>query len=201
MTEYAEIAARFARDTAKHQMTVLHEDGLYRHIRFMNPQYGDVYHFALITWPNHLVIRGDGPNFMFAAYPTADPFRLFRESSHDGINPGYWQQKVIAGQVKDWSEDKFRTWLTQTAATDDARYPGLLDAVGEQILQSDDYNTEYESTARHAVASFSHGDYRLPFPHKWEQSFDDYSWKFLWACHAIVWGIAQYDAARKAVAA
>lgn len=29
-----DIAARFARDTAQHEMTVLHDDGLYRHLRF-----------------------------------------------------------------------------------------------------------------------------------------------------------------------
>jgi hypothetical protein len=30
----------------------------------------------------------------------------------------------------------------------------------------------------------------------WEWSFSDYEWQFLWACHAINWGIRQYDAAK-----
>jgi hypothetical protein len=29
-----DIATRFAKDTATHRMTVLHDDGLYRHLRF-----------------------------------------------------------------------------------------------------------------------------------------------------------------------
>lgn len=37
MSEHSEKAAQFARDTATHQMTPLHEDGLYRHLRFANP--------------------------------------------------------------------------------------------------------------------------------------------------------------------
>ena len=34
-TSAEEAAEAFARDTADHQMTVLHDDGLYRHLRFI----------------------------------------------------------------------------------------------------------------------------------------------------------------------
>ena len=34
----------------------------------------------------------------------------------------------------------------------------------------------------------------------WEWDLRDYEWSFLWCCHAILLGIAQYDAARAAVA-
>lgn len=34
MTDYPEIASRFARETSAHRMTVLHDAGLYRHLRF-----------------------------------------------------------------------------------------------------------------------------------------------------------------------
>lgn len=200
MSDYPEIAARFARETADHKMTVLHEDGLYRHVRFENPQYGGIYRFDLITWPHGLLIRGDGPNFMFSLYPTVDLFDMFRGTARLGeINASYWAEKVLAGKVQDWSEDRFRTWLVLEAAKDEARWPGLVDAIGAQILNSDEHSLEYRGTAEYAVASFHHGDYRLRLPDRWEESFDDYSWEFLWACHAIRWGIAQYDAA-KAVA-
>lgn len=200
MSDYPEIAARFARETAGHEMTVLHDDGLYRHLRFANPQYGGIYYFDLITWPNNLMIRGDGVNFAFSVYPTTDMFDLFKRSANDGINPGYWQEKVVAGQVMSWSEEKFRAWLIQEAAKDEARCPGLPEAVGDQILHSDEHSTEYEATARYAIECFSHGDYRIRFPEKWQVSFDDFDWSFLWACHAALDGIARYDAARKAVA-
>jgi hypothetical protein len=195
-----QIAARFARDTADHQLTVLHDDELYRHLRYANPQYGGLYRYDLITWPNGLTIRGDGPNFVFALYPTADLFGMFRGTSHYGINPGYWQEKVVAGQIKVWSEGRFRDWLTSWAASGETRHPGLFEAVREQILDNEEYSLEFEEFARHAAENFNHAGHTLRYPLAWEQSFDDWSWEFLWACHAIVWGIAAYDQHRAAQA-
>ena len=47
MSELTKIAERFKRETAGHQMTVLHDDGLYRHLRFMNPEFGSISRFDL----------------------------------------------------------------------------------------------------------------------------------------------------------
>ncbi|MFD9603257.1 hypothetical protein [Streptomyces sp. NPDC059970] len=195
-----ESAARFAAETPNHAMTILHKDGLYRHLVFTDPA-GSFYRFDLVTWPNNLMLRGDGFSFAFSVYPTADLFDLFKRSNHDGINPGYWKEKVTAGRgdVKAWSEDLFRAWVSEEAVANETRFPGAVEAVSKQILHSDDHSLEYRGTAEYAVASFDHGDFRLRIPDEWEQSFDDFSWEFLFACHAIVWGIAQYDAARKAV--
>lgn len=197
-----DIAARFKRETADHAMTVLHEDGLYRHLVFANPE-GGFYRFDLITWPHNLMLRGDGFSFAFSVYPTTDMFELFKGSSHGSINPGYWQEKVTAGRgdVKSWSEDLFRIWLMEEAAAHEDRFPGAVAAVDAQILHSDDHSLEYQGTAEFAVASFTFEGFRLRIPAEWEVSFQDFSWEFLFACHAIIWGIRQYDAARKAVAA
>lgn len=191
----ADSAERFARETAGHTMTILHDNGLYRHLKFADPGRG-LHYFDLITWPHGLLVRGDGPNFAFSAYPTTDLFDLFKGSASEGINPGYWQEKVVAGQVKSWSEEQFRAWLTTKATEAEVRFPGLTEAVDEQILNSDEHSIEYEATARWALAEFTHGDYCLRFPVEWEQSFDDFSWEYLWGCHAIVEGIRQYDAAK-----
>jgi hypothetical protein len=200
MTAYPEIAARFARETSAHAMTVLHHDGLYRHLKFADPD-GGFYRFDILTWPHNLFLRGDGFSFGFAVYPTKDMFDLFRGSRSDGINLGYWQEKVTAGKVKDWSEDLFRAWVLDEATKVEAQYPGAVEAVGTQILHSEEHSTEYQGTAEYAVAAFDHGDFRLRIPHEWEKSFEDYSWEFLFACHAVLFGIDQWDAARKAVAA
>jgi hypothetical protein len=200
MSNYPEAARRFARETRGHEMTVLHDDGLYRHLVFANPA-GGFYRFDLITWPHNLFVRGDGFSFGFSIYPTKDIFDVFRGSSSGGINPGYWQEKVTAGKVQDWSEDLFRTWVIGEAAKGGSRHPGLVEAVGKQILHSDEHSLEYRGTAEYAVASFRHGDYRLHFPNDWEKDFEDFSWEYLFACHAILFGIRQYDAARQAVSA
>jgi hypothetical protein len=197
MTEYPESAARFKRETPGHEMVILHDEGLYRHLACTDPN-GSFYRFDLITWPHNLMLRGDGFSFAFSIYPTVDMFDMFRRTSIGGIQPGYWQEKVTAGRgdIKSWSEEMFRTWLVGEAAANEARYPGLVEAVGKQILHSDEHSIEYRGTAEYAVASFGHRGFRLRLPDEWELSFDDYSWEFLFACHAIVWGIGQFNAAK-----
>lgn len=196
MSDYPEIAARFARETRNHQLTVLHDDGLYRHLKCADPS-GGFYRFDLITWPHNLFLRGDGFSFGFAIFPTADMFDVFRGSRGGGINPGYWQEKVTAGKVRDWSEDLFRAWVLDEAAKNENRHPGLVEAVTAQILHSDEHSTEYQGTAEYAIASFRHGGYRLHIPNDWEKDFEDYSWEFLFACHAVLFGIDMWDAGRK----
>lgn len=198
--DYSEIAARFARETRNHQMEIRHNDGLYRHLVFADPA-GGFYRFDLLTWPHNLFLRGDGFSFGFAIYPTEDMFDVFRGSRSGGINPGYWQEKVTAGQVKDWSEDRFRAWVLNEAAKAEAEHPGAVEAVGKQILNSDEHSLEFQGTAEYALANFRHGDFRLRFPNDWERDFQDWSWEFLFACHAVLFGIDMWDAARKAVAA
>ena len=93
MTVYT---ARFAR----HSMTVLHEDGLYRHLRFEGDAVSPLgrYPFELITWPYNLVVKA-GWTFHFDIDATPDMLDLFRRTAFSGqINPGYWQEKVRAGR-------------------------------------------------------------------------------------------------------
>ena len=56
---------RFLPDVAEHKLTVLHDEGLYRHLRFQKPGTG-FYWFDLITWPGNLAFKGDMGGFMFA---------------------------------------------------------------------------------------------------------------------------------------
>lgn len=118
MSEYPEIAARFARDTAKHEMTVKHEDGLYRHLKFMNPEHGSFGAFELITWPYNLVVK-TGWTFHFDIDATEDMFDLFRRTALTGrINPGYWSEKVRAGrdEVEGFNPELLKAEIASTLA-------------------------------------------------------------------------------------
>ena len=151
----AEAAERFPRDTADHQLTVLHDDGLYRHLRFQAPG-TSLYWFDLVTWPGHLSFTGEVDGYTFAAGATSD---------HEN------------------------------------EFPGLADAVQGELLGDDsDVDLSIENTASEALEAFrfrSDGTGKeFRFAHTWDWDLGDYDWTFLWACHAIVWGISQYDAAR-----
>lgn len=194
------IAERFKRETAKHEMTVLHDDGLYRHLRFRAPEFG-CYWFDLITAPGVLIFRGDGESFVFSRL--TDMFEFFR-GPVGRINPHYWSEKLTSDRdsVMKYSQDLFNQQVADDLKAAEKDYPGVAKAWDEKVNGFlAEYNTEYEHDARAALNDFEYrpkGDDGEPFRFQdtWEWDLKDYHWWFLWSLHAIVWGIAQYDAAR-----
>lgn len=271
---YEDAAKRFQTDTATHEMTVLHDDGLYRHLRFRNPEHG-FYWFDLITWPGSLAIRGDVDGYMFTRI--SDMFEFFRGKE---INPHYWSEKADGGRnsCKSYSEALFTQQVADALHEAEETDPGVTAAwnakvEGEYVA---DYYTTTEEDARAALDDFEylpdgttrtaassaghtitlpghglddgqrivftdpvitgqlvagrryyvvsatydtfmvanrwggpaltvgttsrlswHGEpFRFEDTSEWD--LQDYDAHFLWACHAIVWGIAQYDSERAA---
>lgn len=224
----AKIADRFARDTATHQLTILHDDGLYRHLRFRATD-SSFYWFDLITWPGKLAFVGDGDGYVFSR--VQDMFQFFR--GHE-INPGYWAEKVVAGRnsIRRYSEDRLRQLLDDALAYYERAYPDLaskyeiaraeydalpvddrypygrahephrpetVDEVRKTVSDHDDEGLlGYEDGARELLSELEQA---RVVSDTWEWDLHDYDWWYLWACHAVVWGIAQYDAARAQPAA
>jgi hypothetical protein len=181
-------------------MTVLHDDGLYRHIRFIRTTPkgpSSIYWFELITVPNALIFRGDGVSYVFSRLE--DMFEFFRGPVGQ-INPDYWAEKVTDGQdrLKRYDADVFKARVLE-AFIEDIRYGGVPRGTGralrEQVLNTEYYAAEYEVSARQALDEFEHDGYR--FADTWEWDFKDWHWWYLWACHAIVWGIAYYDTGKR----
>jgi hypothetical protein len=238
MSERTEIAARFAGDTASHEMTVLHDDGLYRHLRFRRTDRNE-YWFDLITWPGCLTIRGDyGDAFTFSRELDMVPF--FRDRRGE-INPHYWAQKLDGHRqsATTYSEAVFRQIVCELfvdAVRGGYAPRGLGKAVRSEILDQDlfdeqearkllesfEYGAAYKATCSCGKSSVENSETlaglwrsshidpghrahvsrveRLPgftFEDTWEFTFQDYERDFLWACHAIVWGIARYDKVRR----
>lgn len=198
----SDIAARFAADTATHRMTVLHEDGLYRHLRFAAPEPSRVGPFELITWPHNLVVKA-GWTFHFDIDATPDMFDLFRNTSFTGeINPGYWSEKVRAGRDEiegfdpNLFEQQVKDYVVDAIRNGDAPR-GIGAEVTSRIFECGDIC--HEAGARAELADFRFQDWS--FGETWEWNFSDYTPGFLHSCHAIRHGIALYDAARKQVAA
>lgn len=228
MTSIADVRARFVSDTREHSMTVLREDGLYRHVRFSMPD-ASFYRFDLVTWPGYLAIVGDCEDFVFCR--NADMFEFFSGDGYGidgkyGINPNYWSQKLVAPKssaAETYSVDAYRAaalqWFEdQCDALDvlDSEDPidavfGLRLAVQEQLLDEPwwgEHSIEHEEGARQRLREFEWTPPGDAFPRarplriedSWEWSLTDYDFHFLWVCWAIVWGIEQYRAVRPAVA-
>lgn len=242
-----DVAEAFKADIANHKMTILRDDGLYRHLRFIRwvttkdgkQSSTSAYWFDLVTWPGALAINGDMGSYMFSR--TEDMFGFFRPQLGDNPNPGYWAEKIRAGgDVRQYSEDRFKRLVVSDAEEGEAEFPGLMEAVQAEILSNGDIH--FEQGARQLVEQFKFGDtfkgacrscgaaveglteaaahswasghraqtghlvYPGPiegfrFYDTWEWDLADWSYRYLWCCHAIQWGIARYDEARKAVAA
>ena len=206
-----EMAERFARDTAGHELILLRDDGPYRHLRFgqalshrikdRRPNLGSFYWFDLVTWPGSLAINGDCGSFTFSR--VQDMFEFFRDGARWGINPGYWAEKVRAADpsgVKRYSPELFRKLVAEYIGECGGDWPGLAEAVEDKIFgEFAEWNTEYVEGAHEALNDFRHGADPLAgepgfsFADSWEWDLTDWNWQYLWCCHAIQWGISQYD--------
>lgn len=193
---------RFIRDVSSHQLEVIREDGLYRHLRFSRPT-TRAYSFDIVTWPGYLTVTGDMGTWTFSRI--TDMFDFFggaRESFY--INPGYWSEKFEAGTgrsrhdspcyefdgkafdkgLQEWLE----SYLEDCEDEDDATT--AKEAVRE--LTGNDFSRE--SYAYHAL-----NDAYLPND---VSSYDisegmglsmAHSFHYLWICYAIAWGIERYN--------
>ncbi|CAN7644140.1 hypothetical protein [Paraburkholderia terricola] len=118
MKEYSCAKEQFLRDVGAHELTVLRDDGVDRHLRFRKPGTW-CYGFDLITWSGHLLITGDCGSFLFRRLE--DMFEFFRTDRKPKdelhINPQYWSEKLIAtdcngrrgGAATEFSKEKFET--------------------------------------------------------------------------------------------
>lgn len=194
----AESRERFVQETAEHELTVLHDDGLYRHLRFQKPG-TSMYHFDLITWPGHLTITGDCGSFQFSR--TADMFEFF-SLTHGGINPGYWSQKLRAPEpaaARTYSYEKFcarvMEWFEEVSSEmTPERAAELRGDIEERLIAEHLAEVHSEFGAQYALAEFEHDGLRIG--DTWEWDLFDYEWSFLWCCWAIASGIEQYRSAK-----
>lgn len=215
---------RFLRDVAKHEMTVIRDDGVHRHIRFKQPDSSNMF-FDLVTWPGFLCYSGDMGTYVFQR--TQDMFGFFRKNGRlDGINRRYWAEKIEAADntgVTRHSHDEFmrqiNDWVDwhaegnkpgddepeQLALWAEA-YAELRAEVESEVLSADsnevrcfDAANDFEH-AGDAWQAFHGPDAKFEFTDFWEVDTKEYTPRFLWCCYALAWGIEQYDAAKRLAA-
>ena len=193
----ADVAERFKKTVIEHEMIVVRNDGLHRHLTFKRPHTYN-HHFHITTWPGYLAISGDVGCYVFARLP--DMFRFFRG---DGINPGYWGEKLQSiernGGYREFSEDRFheaiKSDFEQWSFDDDDQKAKAWAALQESDLAEDSSPETIEQAVRIAM------DYKCPvtgsgFAEFWDHDLRDYTFRFLWCCHAIRWAVGEVDRRR-----
>lgn len=196
-----ETGENFARSVTEHRLTIIRDDGLYRHLRFKRPNTIS-YYFDIITWPGFLAYVGDMGDYLFCRIE--DMFTFFRG---ERPNPSYWAEKVRAedrnSKVFGFSRDRFEAALKEefesfwkSHGVDDQAKTEAWEDIEAQVLEGDE-------TVADAVARAHEFEYegQQVFVDFWENRLEDYTWRFMWCCHALPWAIARYEEAKTASAA
>lgn len=186
-------AKSFQTEVKDHEITVKHDDGIYRHLRLGRPD--SVYNsFHIVTWPGCLSYSGDMGDFTFMRLH--DMFEFFRAKEP---NLGYWAEKLEAtdrrGGHEEFSQEKLKEHIKHDFDEywefDNSEHRhGDWEDIESEFLEREFYS---EDDARFAIY-----DYKSPFSNNefvdsWEWNLRDYTWRFQFACHAIPWAIGKYD--------
>lgn len=192
---YEQQRKQFEGETSEHVITIIKDDGLYRHIRLGRPGNGSIWSWQLITWPGYLTIVGDiGDGWTFSRLE--DMFEFFESSSGD-INPSYWWEKMphqLRTAAKHHSSD-----LLRLRAIEAIRDWELLPADNTKAVMQ--FQREWamcygdENEERIAVNDFVYKDtdgFEGRFYDTWEWDTQEWDHHFLLALFAIVFGIKKY---------
>lgn len=185
-------------------MTIVCDDGIFRHLTFRQPEHSWLRWFEIVTWRGALCIRGDVGTYVFSRTP--DMFEFFRHPTTDGslyINAGYWSEKLISSDcngrrgdgVMRYDPDLFRDEVRHRyvehvrhhmrGMPDERR--SLREALDDEVLA----HAEEEAEARRAADAFEHEGFALR--DFWEVNCSEYTVHFIWSLYAIAWAIQQYD--------
>lgn len=198
---------QFHKDIATHELTVVLDDGVHRHLRFRRPG-TYCYGFDVVTWPGYLAISGDMGAAVFSRLN--DMFEFFRQQPAGDdpqtlyINPGYWAEKCVAndGPREEFDAASLREFVTRAfnefVDQEGAPEAAAADELWEQ-LDSEVLSAESTHDAIVALSEFeSDNDLKLGFPDAWElaSSFEVYTFHFIWRLYAIAHAVRAYDAAK-----
>lgn len=192
---YAQAYDWFQQESSKHELSVIHEDGLYRHLRMQTPGTG-VWSWDIITWPGYLATVGDVANgYLFSR--DADMIEFFtrpvyaRNYYSDGspqIDFRYWREKICGPARKsiyEWDRDKFLAHAREHISNpiyerSSEEQEDLLFSAGLVESQEEAYQWIFD----HVV------DYD-------EWDMNEFDLHFLFTCYAIDATVERYNALSK----
>lgn len=203
---------QFLKDVAKHELRILQDSGLYRHLRFRQPGTG-CYGFDIVTWPGWLAYSGDMGSFMFTRLD--DMLQFFRKEPRNGdlfggIDLRYWAEKCTAADkcdgITEFDPPAFKREITRQRRELLVKHGRKLSADERADLWEDlgdvkDAAAEDQHEAISAVRNFVFIPCRPNAQHIGLDTSDfpsckRYTQRFLWCCCALAWAVAKYDGAK-----
>lgn len=184
------VAETFVIDVARHEFTLLHDEGSYRHLRMATPASG-LHFYEVVTSPGTLVVVGDMGAYVFRSLH-GDLFDHFRDQP---VDPAAAADLVRAPEeLMEFSPETFeesaraagQRWLGAHPGADRDAFFRKLEA--EVLMPSFDARS-----ASSAAYAFTFGD-RVVFPHPDQLRSSRYRYQFVWVLHAIRHAIEAYDA-------
>lgn len=208
--EYTCSQEQFQKDTATHEMEVLLDNGLYRHLKFRRPGTG-AYGFDIITWPGHLAISGDMGASVFTRL--LDMFEFFRRApkwraenpGKLGINVPYWTEKLVAnnGAAKVFSGDVFKASLRdafndyfdgeELTPAQEAVKAELWAEIEREAPCNDGAHAAHAWAAGFEPSSCSSLVRGFRFHDFWERKVTEYDYHLVWRLYAIAHAVQMYD--------
>jgi hypothetical protein len=176
-----EVAKRFPNDVKEHVLTIVFDSDVHRHLICGKP--GDCCgRFEIVTFPGYLVIVGDYGSFTF--WRLRDMFEFFGEGQ---VNLSYWCEKLTAvnkdNGAESFSQDKLRENLLDYMEVNSVKQ------LSDELIRVYNSESEYDF-----YLNLSHCDKNYDI---WEIGIKDYTYYYIWCCHAIVWAIKEYRKMKK----
>ena len=195
----------FLKDVANHKLAVLMDNGVYRHLRFKQPDSGNM-RFDLITGPGYLLYRGDMGCYEFERLH--DMFDFFRSTNAANetelkINDSYWAEKCEAHSrfgngITAFCMDSF-TEFVKEKSREYAQEEGFTGDRLTEFMESSEgicryVENEYDAFRHISNFEFEGNDIsQSVFGDSCDLSFKSFTYHYIWCCFAITWGIFQYD--------
>lgn len=217
MTDYECTEEHFLEDIKNHEMTILLDSGVYRHLRFKTKN-TNCYYFDIVTYPNHLVISGDMGclvasrlNDMFQFYRTDREYQL-KDGRKLPINPSYWAEKIESGtdNIKEFSIDRFKEIVNEyiDSSLDGADWTEdeiqelkididrAIDYIDSNSVRMFDMINEYEYRKEDTLYT-EESDFTFDDWWEYHSSCEEYTFHYIWKCYAITYAIQEYDKFKK----
>lgn len=208
----------FLEHVKNHKMTVLHDDGTYKHLRFKQPDTNNRY-FELMFYPNYSVITGDMGAWTFSRIE--DMMKFHRGDGLD-IDFRYWKEKVVscsrfgAGNISAFSDFDFKEFRGKiTRHIDDWFEHSDVEQSKIDDLKRDVHDCIFvpisdwqrckgaDLKAYELLSDYEYfyttdcGSKKFQFEDVHEfGSWGKMTGYFAFACYALRWGIQQYDEAK-----